>query len=206
MQVAGSLWSVPTAHQLPTADRWRRGGVRRLHWDSTDGRFAAAGGFTAERARELTTLTGMRAEAHLMVAEPVRHVDAWTDFCDVVFLHAEVEGWAEAARRILRRGSRPGLAIALETSLDAIPPDVPVLCMSITPGAAGSAFDPRATDRVRRLVDAGVDRAVSVDGGVTRRILPDLSAAGADGVVVGGDLVAEGGLERWADVLGGLVR
>lgn len=206
MQVAGSLWSVPTDQHASTARLWWRGGVQRLHWDATDGRFAGPGGFTADRARELTALTGAQAEAHLMVTEPLRHVDAWTDFCDVIFLHVEVDDWAEAARRIRRRGSRPGLAVRLETSLDAIPSDVPVLCMSIAPGSAGSAFDPRALDRVRRLADVGVDRSVSVDGGVTRGILSDLSAAGAHGVVVGGDLVSKGGLERWADVLGGLRR
>lgn len=205
MQVAGSLWSVPTDKHASTAQLWRQGRVQRFHWDATDGRFAGPGGFTADGARALTALTGAQAEAHLMVTEPLRHIDAWTDFCDVIFLHAEVDDWAEAARRILRRGSRPGLAVRLETSLDDIPSDVPVLCMSIAPGSAGSAFDPRAVDRVRRLVDVGVDRPVSVDGGVTRGILPDLSAAGADGVVVGGDLVAEGGLDRWEDVLRGLV-
>lgn len=201
MRVAGSLWSVPIDEHGAVVGRLVEQGLSRVHWDVTDGVFAAAGGFSPERARELTLLGGVTAEAHLMVTDARGEVDAWTDFCDVIFLHVEAEGWPAAADRISRRGSRPGLAVRLDSSVEQIPHDIPVLCMSITPGQAGSAFDRRVLPRIRRLRELSPGRPVSVDGGVTRSLVPDLAEAGAETVVVGTDLVAVGGVTRWADVL-----
>lgn len=205
MRVAGSLWSVPADEQRDTVVRLAARGLSRLHWDASDGLFAAAGGFAAERARELTLLGGLAAEAHLMVSEPSREIDAWTDFCDVIYLHAEVDGWSKAADRISRRGSRPGLAVRLESSVESLPDDMPVLCMSITPGRAGSTFDRAVLARVRRLRELSPRRPISVDGGVTRSLVPDLADAGAEGVVVGTDLVSAGGVSRWGGVLEGQI-
>ncbi|QNN48945.1 hypothetical protein H9L10_11805 [Phycicoccus endophyticus] len=111
-EVAGSLWSVPAADRPPALERLGAAGLRRLHWDRSDGRFAAAGGFTAAEALTLTEATGMAAEAHLMVTDPVAEVDPWTEFCDLVVVHAEAPGWQQALERVLGRGCRPGLAIS----------------------------------------------------------------------------------------------
>lgn len=201
MRVAGSLWSVPPGEQLDTVAHLASRGLSRLHWDASDGLFAAAGGFSAEHARELTLLGGLDAEAHLMVSDPFAEVDAWTDFCDVIYLHAEVDEWPRAADRISRRGSRPGLAVRLESSVESLPRDMPMLCMSITPGQAGSVFDRRVLPRVRRLRELSPDRSLSVDGGVTRFLVADLAEAGVESIVVGTDLVAADGAQRWGDVL-----
>lgn len=201
--VAGSLWSVPGPERTAVAAQLRAAGLRRAHWDTTDGRFAAAGGFTAAEAADLAAAAGFDSEAHVMAEHSATAVDAWADFCDVVFVHVESADWQEAATRVERRGAQPGLALSPGTPLavvEGLPADVPVLCMAITPGQAGSAFDLNVLERVAALRASAPERRIGIDGGVTRAHADAAAAAGADWVVVGTDLVF-GGEERWGDLL-----
>lgn len=199
--VAGSLWSVAPERQVSEAQRLRASGMTRLHWDYSDGEFAAPGGFTADEARALTQATGLAGEAHLMTTDPLGTVDAWTEFCDLVVVHAEVEGWERAVDRIAARGAEPGLALSPHTPISVAPSGMTVLCMSITPGQAGSAFDERTLERVAALRAAASGRRIGIDGGVKRGHVEAALAAGVDWFVVGTDLFADGGAERWGDVL-----
>lgn len=201
IELVGSLWSVPTEDELPAAHRLAALGLRRLHWDSSDGRFANPGGFSAARAREIADETGLAAEAHLMHEKPVSAVDEWTEICDVIFVHVESEEWQSAVERIVRRGATPGLAISPATPVSLIPDEIDVLCMSIVPGTAGSAFDHGVLPRIAALREAASSRRIAVDGGITSSHAELLRAAGADRMVVGTDLFGAGGTERWSAYL-----
>ncbi|GAA1954290.1 beta/alpha barrel domain-containing protein [Microbacterium aquimaris] len=141
VRVAGSLWSVPTAELGVEADRLAAAGLSVWHWDRADGSLGPSGGFSPETARELTRRTGLTAEAHLMLADPLPEIEEWATFCDVIVVHAESPVWREAHDRIRERGVRPGLAISPD---DEVPPeleaDVAVLVMTVSPGKAGSGF------------------------------------------------------------------
>lgn len=200
ISVAASLWSVPAGAQLETALRLRDAGVNRLHWDTTDGRFAAAGGFTPERAAAISDASGLAAEVHVMAERSPRDFDAWTEFCDLVIVHVESRDWQQAVDRVSRRGGTPGVAISPGTPASAIPADLTALCMAIVPGTAGSAFDSGVLKTVRSLRDVAPERRIGIDGGVRRQFVEDVESAGADWVVVGNDLVF-GGEERWSDLL-----
>lgn len=199
--VAGSLWSVPPAQQLDAVAELGAAGLRRLHWDSTDGRFAAEGGFGPEEAGRISRATGTTAEAHLMAEEPTRVVDAWAEVCDTVVVHAESQDWQGAVRRLERRGCRPGLAISPGTSAEVVPDGLAVLVMSVVPGRAGSTFDPGALAKVERLHTREPHRPVGLDGGVRREHAEAALAAGATWLVVGTDIFSAGGAARWGDLL-----
>ncbi|GAA2008121.1 hypothetical protein JL107_15985 [Nakamurella flavida] len=197
-RVAVSLWSVPEPAQDPTLSTLRTAGLDHVHWDLTDGVFAAAGGFPADRARTLTAAHGLRAEAHLMVTDPLAHVDAWTDFCELVVVHAETPDHLAALRRIEKRGARAGLALSPGTPADVVPPgELAVLVMSIVPGQAGSTFTPSTLGTVRELRTGDPDRLVGLDGGVQRRHLDDIRQAGASWLVSGTDLTGAGDPAGW---------
>ncbi|WBU36990.1 hypothetical protein [Homoserinibacter sp. YIM 151385] len=201
--VAGSLWSVPEDARIDAVRALAERGMRRLHWDMTDGRFAVAGGFDPAAAARIAETTGMTGEAHLMAEEPLAIVDAWAEVCDTVVVHAESTGWRTAVDRLEQRGCRAAIAVSLATPAAAVPSWLPVMCMSIVPGQAGSAFDRRVLAKVAELREAGgPGRPIGLDGGVTRAIADDAIAAGADWLVVGTDLFAAGGADRWADLLG----
>ena len=200
-EIAGSLWSVPPAEQLDAALRLRSLGLRRLHWDMTDGIFADPGGFTAGQARSLTAASDMSAEAHIMANDTLQEVDPWTDFCDLVVVHAESRNWQAAVERIADRDCVPGLAISPQTPTSVVPADLTVLCMAIVPGTAGSAFDATVLERVGALRAASPTRRIGIDGGVQRRHIESAEAAGANWLVVGTDLFLNPDIERWTDIL-----
>lgn len=202
LDVSGSLWSVAEDLQVEAALRLRTAGLRRLHWDMTDGHFANVGGFTAAEALAITERTGLIAEAHIMAERPVKEVDAWTDFCELIIVHAESNNWKESLDRIAQRGCLPGLAISPNTPVTIVPADIAVLCMSITPGTAGSAFQLSALAKVTSLRETSATRQIGLDGGVQRRHVERAIQAGASWVVVGTDLFTGDGEGRWVDMLG----
>ncbi|MBD3781078.1 MAG: hypothetical protein IE923_17685 [Micrococcales bacterium] len=186
--VAASLWSTPRDRLDTEAGRLAAAGLRRWHWDASDGVLAAPGGFDVATAARLMRRTGLPGEAHLMVTDPLAHVDDWAEVCDTVVVHAEARGWQEAVERVRRRGRRPGVAVAPGTRpavVDGLPDDVAVLVMSIVPGRAGAAFEPATLPRLDALAGRA---ALGVDGGVTLDRARDCAAHGATWVVSGSAL------------------
>lgn len=112
IEVAASFWSTPRERVAAEADRLARAGLQLVHWDHTDGDYAAAGGFTAVEAEAVTLRTGLFAEGHLMVRCPLREIDAWTGFCVRVAVHAGTIDWRAAVDRIRSRGIRAAVAVA----------------------------------------------------------------------------------------------
>ena len=200
---AASLWSVPPPDRPAEAERIAAAGVQHLHWDVTDGEFARAGGFDPDTASRLTAAAGVDAEVHLMVADPLAHVDAWTDLCDLVVVHVEADRWREAVHRIERRGARPAVAVSPDTALEAVPPgDLPVLVMSVIPGHGGSTFRPATYDRLRALSGG---RLLGVDGGVDQEAARLSRQAGAGWLISGTALLASPDPAGWlATVIGPL--
>ncbi|MFY1637828.1 hypothetical protein ACN27F_31910 [Solwaraspora sp. WMMB335] len=197
LRVAGSLWSADRARVGEEAARLAAAGLRHVHWDVTDGDFAVTGGFEPALAGALTVSTGVLAEAHLMVRQPLRHVDAWTEFCDVVTVHVEATGWQAAVDRIVRRGRTPAVAVSPGTAMstvDALPARVGVLVMCVEPGNAGGAFRPRSGERVR---DQRGRALLGVDGAVTATRAAELAGAGATWVVSGTDLLRAADPAAW---------
>ncbi|MCO7273333.1 hypothetical protein [Cellulosimicrobium cellulans] len=194
-RVAASFWSTPRDRVAAEAERLARAGLRTVHWDRTDGRYAAAGGFTAAEAAAVTAASGLAAEAHLMVEEPLREVDPWTDFCELVVVHAGTRNWRAALDRVRARGARAGVALSPGVEVPKVEPGTDVLVMSITPGHAGSTFQVDALATVGQV--AGPGHAVGLDGGVTRSIVPQALRAGATWLVSGTDLVASEDPHGW---------
>lgn len=195
-RAAASLWSVPSNQQEETLKRLTAAGLEIAHWDYADGHFAQAGGFTPERAQVLAELAQIRSEAHLMVTDPLKHIDHWTSFCELVVVHIESHGWQEAIKRIEARGSRAALAISPQTPPSAITSEeMPVLVMSITPGQAGARFSTSAFAKTRSLHSP--TRLVGLDGGVTSQLGIQALNEGANWLVSGTDLCSSTEPEKW---------
>jgi ribulose-phosphate 3-epimerase len=197
-EVAASLWSVPEPDRAAEARRLAAAGVRRFHWDVSDGVFTLPGGFTPAGARALAEAAGaVASETHLMVCEPARHVGDWIALCDTIAVHVESDGWADAVGLVRDAGCRPVVAVAPGTPLEqvlSLPADVGVLVMAVRPGHAGSRFDPGAMDRLDAL-DARP--ALGVDGGVDAERARQCRSHGATWVVSGSSLCSAPDQASW---------
>jgi ribulose-phosphate 3-epimerase len=177
------------------ADEVRRleaAGARAMHLDVMDGHFVPNLTYGMTIVEAVRRVTDLPVDAHLMISDPARYVDAFVDAgADVVTIHAEaVDDPRRVLERIRERGAAASLAINPSTPLEAIAAALPecdmVLAMSVHPGFGAQEFDPAALDKLRALKQQHGDRLVlEVDGGVNADTIAACAAAGAQAMVVG---------------------
>ncbi|MFG0334369.1 MAG: ribulose-phosphate 3-epimerase [Maioricimonas sp. JB049] len=173
-------------------------GARMLHLDVMDGHFVpnlSYGPMVIERLRSQTDLT---FDAHLMISEPARYLDAYLEAgCDWITIHAEaVDHPLPLLQRIRDAGRLAGLAFNPGTPVSDIEQVLPacdlVLVMSVEPGFGGQAFNPIALEKVRQVRQlAGAGQIISIDGGIGPSTIADAAAAGANVFVVGSAIFDE---------------
>jgi ribulose-phosphate 3-epimerase len=143
--------------------------------------------------KSLRRVTRLPLEAHLMVEEPARFVDAFIQAgIDLLILHQEVLPDPRPVLQLIHEaGKKVGLAVKPETPVEVLEPFLPnldlALCMTVHPGFSGQAFLPESPERIaqlRRLIDRlhpGCD--LEVDGGIDERTAPIAVRAGANVLV-----------------------
>ena len=173
-------------------------GASLLHLDVMDGHFVpnlSYGPMVIERLRGLTQTI---FDAHLMISDPARYLDAYLAAgCEAITFHLEaVPDPTPLLAEIRRRGCVAGLAINPETPFSAVETllghcDM-LLVMSVRPGFGGQKFIPDVVSKIRsaRAV-AGSDLILSVDGGIGRSTIATCSEAGCDVFVAGSSIFDE---------------
>jgi len=193
-------------------------GADRIHVDVMDGHFVPNITIGPVVVRSLRRVTRLPLEAHLMIAEPDRYLEAFADAgADGLIVH--VEGAVHLHRTlesIAKLGKRVGLALNPATPaamLEEVLPDLDlVLVMTVDPGFGGQEFIASTLPKVRRVREL-LDRVRSeceleVDGGIHPETAPLVVDAGAR-VLVAGSAVFEdprgvrAGMQRLRASLGG---
>ena len=170
------------------------GGADLLHLDVMDGRFVPNITFGHAVVEALRKATALPFDIHLMVAEPERHVEAYTEAASIVNVHVEATDHINRTLDLIRRrGAKAGVCLNPGTSLAAIEESLPeadqVMVMTINPGWGGQRLIPAQLDkasRLRALIDERGYRArIEIDGGVNVENAASCVSAGADVLVCG---------------------
>lgn len=171
-------------------------GVDWITIDIMDGAFVPPITFGAQMAAAVRRTTDLPIEAHLMVANPERHVPDFIDAgADCVTIHIESTDHPHRLLQTIQAAERqagitlnPGTPL---TAIDALWELVDrVQIMSVNPGWGGQSFIPQSRNRIRdarAALDAhgNRDASVAVDGGVNHDTIADIVRAGADWLVAG---------------------
>lgn len=177
------------------------GGAKYLHFDVMDGMFVPSISFGMPVLESIRPGTELFCDAHLMVQEPIRYVEAFQKAgADLITIHYEAcEDVGKTIQKIRECGCKAGISICPETEVSVLVPylaDVDmVLIMSVHPGFGGQKFIPESLkkiSKVRQMVeerDLPVD--IEVDGGIYTTNVKEVLEAGAN-VIVAGSAVFKG--------------
>lgn len=171
-------------------------GADALSLDVMDGAFVPPITFGAQMLQAIRPITNLPIEAHLMVEQPERQIDAFADAgANCITIHVESTLHPHRALQHIReRGCQAGITLNPGTPLAALDPLLQecdrIQIMSVNPGWGGQQFIPESLNRIRdaraRLDQAGrADALVAVDGGVNEHTIAQIAAAGASWLVAG---------------------
>lgn len=178
-------------------------GAAFLHFDVMDGMFVPNISFGIPVMKSIRKATGQIMDAHLMVQDPIRYLEAFRDAgADLITVHYEAcPDVTKALVKIKDMGLKAGLSINPDTPVEAVREYLEIvdmiLVMSVYPGQGGQKFIRESLDRIRdirrMITETARDIDLQVDGGVTLDNLREIIDAGANifvagSAVFGGDI------------------
>ena len=176
-------------------------GAAYIHFDVMDGMFVPSISFGMPVLASIHDATEQFMDAHLMVQEPIRYVEAFQKAgADYVTVHLEAcEDLKTTLDKIHACGMKAGLAVNPETDVKELVPyleDVEmILIMSVHPGFGGQKFIPESLDKIREvramLNEKNLETDIQVDGGIYVENVREVLDAGAN-VIVAGSAVFRG--------------
>ena len=183
-----------------------RCGAQFLHIDVMDGIFVPSISFGMPLIESIRPATKQFFDVHLMIVEPERYIQEFVDCgADGITFHLEAtKNPQKVIDQIHKAGAKAGISIKPGTPLEEVYPYLSkadmILIMSVEPGFGGQSFLPEAFGRIRRIREY-LDRhqlaaRLEVDGGIGKKNVREVMAAGADVFVAGSAVFRKRSIEE----------
>ncbi len=195
IKIAPSILAADFSRLGEEVKRAERGGADYVHIDVMDGLFVPNITIGPLVIAALRPHTDLPFDVHLMIQRPGRYVREFAEAgANIMTIHLEAEEEpAETLAAIRDHGSRPGLAIKPNTTLEAAKPllrDLDLLLvMTVEPGFGGQAFMSEVLPKVEEarefLDEEGLHIELEVDGGIDDVTAGMAARAGARVFVAG---------------------
>ena len=170
-------------------------GADWIHVDVMDGHFVPNITIGPLVVAAIRPVTDLPLDVHLMIENADRYIpDFAAAGADIIAVQIEASVHLNRTLQLIRQnGCKAGVVLNPSTPIDTLEwvlPDVDlVVLMSVNPGFGGQKFIPATLAkiaRLRKMIDEqelAID--IEVDGGVNRKTIASVAAAGADVFVAG---------------------
>ena len=182
------------------------GGGTVIHFDVMDGHFVPNLTIGAPVLASLRKVTSLPIDCHMMIENPNDFIESFADAgADWMSVHYEAcRHLHRTLEHIAQHGMQPAVVINPATEVDLLIPILGmvhhVLVMSVNPGFGGQSFIPYSLKKIRRLKELrqelGHSYRIEVDGGVAHDTIAQVVEAGADLLVAGSAVFADGRAEQ----------
>ena len=156
-----------------------------IHYDVMDGHFVPNISFGYSILKDVSKVTDMYLDVHLMITDPAKYVDNFINSnASLIVFHYEAvaeDKINELIAHIKEHDVEVGLSIK---------PDTPVeVLMSVEPGFGGQKFNSAAVDKIAQLATLRKENnyhyLIEVDGGINESTSKLCNDAGVDVLVAG---------------------
>lgn len=205
IEVSASILTVEPENATSVFYNLETSKIDYFHIDVMDGKFVKKNTKKIMKDYALTVshISNLGLDVHFMVDEVDEYIEDYASLQpQIMTFHIETTKTEEKTNEIIKKikdtGSRVGLALSPDTSIDEVIPFLDkihmVLVMTVVPGLGGQKLISETIEKVRKIkeyVDANnIDIDIEVDGGINDQTSKLATEAGANILVVGNYLIA----------------
>ena len=194
-EIVPSILSADIIELKSLLDEFKTSNIEWLHIDIMDGHFVPNLTFGPFIVKQISKITKLPLDAHLMVTNPDDFIEAFAEAgVQYITVHQEsIYHLHRTIQNIKSFGLKAGVALNPATPvymLNEIFDELDlILIMSVNPGFGGQKFIPSVIEKAKKLKELINKRnpncLIEVDGGVNNKNIQELKDAGVDVVVAG---------------------